>query len=268
MNWRVFLASAVSAACSHPSLYVQIGKELLIDAVKNEDETVLNFREFQDREGARAQSMLLRSSNARWHLPHVTLSAGTLNDGKSAFCAFRFEQSFFDSVRFEEPDDGDPDPVRMAAALPLPALARLLRSVLGSSATGKGAGAAAKKVLRLRIALEDNSGIGELGCCRFCRCLVVWLRWPALSARVRTPQASASEHLTSFSSSRARLENAAATVTCKFEFLFMHPSLPLGFSPSTNGSDALPHTATTSKRSWRPCSTETRRRAWGRSRFS
>lgn len=61
-NLRV-LAHAVT--CLH-----KIGKELLIDASKNDlDETVLNFR--------------------------------TLNDGKSAFCRFQFEESFFDQVRHE-----------------------------------------------------------------------------------------------------------------------------------------------------------------------
>jgi hypothetical protein len=75
----------------------KIGKELLID-VSAGDETALNFR--------------------------------TLNDGQSAFCVFRFEQAFFDSVRVESRAPEDPNqeqPPQMAAALPLPALSKLLR---------------------------------------------------------------------------------------------------------------------------------------------
>jgi hypothetical protein len=76
----------------------KIGKELLIDATAAGETKCLNFR--------------------------------TLNDGKSAFCAFRFEENFFDSVRFENRDQEDPNDEslpQMAAALPLPALSKLLR---------------------------------------------------------------------------------------------------------------------------------------------
>jgi hypothetical protein len=56
--------------------------------------------------------------------------AGTLNDGKSAFCAFRFDQFFFESFKCPEEeviaDPSNPPPI-MAAALPLAALNKLLR---------------------------------------------------------------------------------------------------------------------------------------------
>ena len=94
---------------------------MLIDAARNGDETVLNFREFQGEKSRICCSITVGQ------LLTLLYNTGTLNDGKSAFCAFRFEQSFFDSVRYEELGEPEAMSTPMAAALPLPALAKLLR---------------------------------------------------------------------------------------------------------------------------------------------
>ena len=65
----------------------KIGKELLIDVSKVDDERALHFSKPRMKHTALLQMIIF-------------IDIGTLNDSKSAFCSFRFDREFFDSGLF------------------------------------------------------------------------------------------------------------------------------------------------------------------------
>ena len=103
----------------------------------------------------------------------------SINDSHSAYCEVVFDQDFFDTVKVrstvnENPDDSDDEyaedkPLPLAATLPVAAVVKLLRGVVGAGAAkssgggvdgaggaGGGGAGSGKKIRALRISLEEG----------------------------------------------------------------------------------------------------------------